>query len=52
MIDLGKIFIEKNGAGRMYIPKTIIKALEASNKEQMILHVIDGELTAIATKKI
>jgi hypothetical protein len=45
-VDVGKIFVDGSGAGRLYLPKTIVDALQIQHKEQMKLEANEGALKA------
>ena len=46
MIEIGKIYLEENGAGRLYIPREVIKALSLHHRDIIRLKAEDGELKA------
>jgi len=51
-IEIGKIYVDKQGAGRLYIPKTIIAHLQLQNKEHIKLEANKNTLTAKSIEKI
>ncbi|MGC9124366.1 MAG: AbrB/MazE/SpoVT family DNA-binding domain-containing protein [Thermoplasmata archaeon] len=38
MIEITKIYVDKDGAGRIYIPKEFVKKLSWKNKEKLLIH--------------
>lgn len=51
-IDVGKIFIDPTGAGRLYIPKTVVSTMDLVNKDHMKLEVCGDILKAISLRRI
>lgn len=52
LIEVGKIFVDRQGAGRLYVPKRIVTQLNLENKDHMKLEANDISLTATAIKKL
>ncbi|VVB55026.1 Uncharacterised protein [uncultured archaeon] len=46
MIEIGKIYLEDNGAGRIYVPREVILALSLKHRDILRLKTEDGELKA------
>lgn len=42
--DVGKLFIDNKGAGRLYIPKSMMEKLSFENGEKVKLTLTDGIL--------
>jgi len=52
MIEVGKVFVDGTGAGRLYIPRTVVQELELLNKDPIKLEVADKTLFIIALKHV
>lgn len=52
LIEVGKIFVDRQGAGRLYLPKKIISHLKLENKDHMKLEANNTYLKATAIKKL
>jgi len=52
MIEVGKVFIDQAGAGRLYLPKTVVDALELSHRDHVKLEVEKGRLHVTSLKQI
>ena len=37
MIDISKIYIDKDGAGRLYVPKKILESFRWKNRQQVMI---------------
>jgi len=48
MIGVGKIYRDKNQAGRLYIPKKLMNQLDFENGEQVLIEINGNEM--IVTK--
>ncbi len=54
MIEITKIYVDKDGAGRIYIPKEMMEKLSWKNKEKLLVNErnsvleikVAGEVTA------
>ena len=51
-VDIGKIFLDGNGAGRLYIPRTIISAGGLRHKEKVRLRVAGGVVNATPLRRL
>ena len=51
-VDVGKVFIDHTGAGRLYIPRNIIQALALQHKEHVRLEASEGTLSARSLKNV
>lgn len=51
LIEMTKIFVDANGAGRLYIPKEFMAQLGFRNKEKVFLSFDNGLLTVSAAKR-
>ena len=52
LIEVGKIFIDRQGAGRLYIPRKVVKHLGLENKDHMKLEADTINMKATAIKKL
>lgn len=52
MIDVGKVFVDKTGAGRVYVPRRVVEEMNLQNKDQVKLEVKEKTLTVIALKEM
>jgi bifunctional DNA-binding transcriptional regulator/antitoxin component of YhaV-PrlF toxin-antitoxin module len=50
MISTTKIYVDKKGGGRVYIPQEIRRALGWQDHEGIILSQVDGKLLVISEK--
>ena len=51
MVEMTRIYIDANGAGRLYIPKEFMAELGFRNKEKMFLSFENGLLTVSAATR-
>ena len=51
LIEITRIYIDANGAGRLYIPKEIVAQLGCRNKEKMLLNLEGRVLAVTAAEK-
>ena len=49
--DVGKLFIDSKGAGRLYIPKSMMEKLPFANQEKVKI-VFDGESGKLTIEKL
>ena len=42
LIEISKIYVDKDGAGRLYVPKKILEALKWEDKEQILIKTQDS----------
>lgn len=52
MITVGKIHVDQNGAGRIYVPKSLVQCLDLEHKDQLKLEALQDQLTAKALKNL
>ena len=51
LIEMTRIYIDTNGAGRLYIPKEFMAELGFRNKEKVLLSFGNGLLTVSAATR-
>jgi bifunctional DNA-binding transcriptional regulator/antitoxin component of YhaV-PrlF toxin-antitoxin module len=44
--DVSTVYVDKDGAGRLYVPKKILETLGWRNKDRVFMESKDGELYA------
>ena len=44
MIEISKIYVDKDGAGRLYVPKKILMSLGLKNKQQLMIRTEDSKM--------
>jgi bifunctional DNA-binding transcriptional regulator/antitoxin component of YhaV-PrlF toxin-antitoxin module len=52
MIEITKIYVDKDGAGRIYIPKEFMKKLRWKNKEKLLIHDSDSVLVIKSVEEV
>lgn len=52
LIEVGKVFVDRQGAGRIYVPKNVVSRLGLVNKDHMKLEVNAEYLKAKAIKRL
>ena len=45
MIDISKIYRDKDGAGRLYIPKKVLESLGWKDKQQIMIRTDESKMT-------
>jgi len=50
LIDVGRIYRDRGGGGRMYLPKTVMDAADFKHKDHLKLEVKDNTLKAVALR--
>lgn len=51
-IDVGKVFVDKVGAGRIYIPKRILDISTLEHKDRVKLEVVDNSIVVTPLKNL
>jgi len=52
MTDIGKIFVDSKGAGRIYIPKRLMKKLDFQNRDLVIIRAFGNKLEILKLEEV